>query len=271
MTSTQLELETIHAIDEPCNNDVQLTSMQFLESQLCDQPVIAEATSSADDLSMLDKSTPEPTSPDEFSADDYTGDIASQVELSTDGLPTKWYHQQEHDYLKNVMEPESSGMEEIDDSSFVNEMSDELGNVNQENGLDSMEDDEHPKVLEVESVVNNFSHGSRTINNLSRVIDSNSRINNYDTELPQEIFHKPEEIAKSFQASSSNVMINNFVRHQESTPVVVRHQIIDHTAARFNTAVVHEQQSEPAAAFHHESFMVEESEVEDPRHYRGKC
>lgn len=220
-----------------------------LESPSQDVPVIAEATSSADSLKF--DSPPEPTTAEFITEDEYGGEIASQVELSSDGNPTKWYHQQEHDYLKNVIEPEPSGMDEAD-TPFENEISEG------EMDVSTREQEEEEVSPVVVSEIDSESSSCFNNINVSRIINTisnNSRLNSYDTELPQEIFHKPESVttASSYQAGGSSVLINNFVHHQE--PVVVR--------PRFNpTVVVPDDQND--------AFMIEEAELEDTsRSYRG--
>lgn len=238
VTSTQPELS-----DSP-DRSSPLTIEKSMDS-LSDLPVIAEATSTAaDDVSMTEKASPAPSTSDDFPADDdYTGDIASHVELSNDGVPTRWYHQQEHDYLKNVMEPESSCMEDID-GSFDNEMDNEID--------ERFAESSDVRILEINS-------SPTIISNVApRVIDGNSRINSYDTELPQEIFHKPEEVAASYQPTSSSVLINNYVHHQEPAPLLVR-QVIDPSTARFNTAVVMQEEVNEPSTFHHDAFMVDDT------------
>lgn len=231
-----------------------------LSKSFDDHPVIAEATSSADDAPMMDNISPEPSTPDFIAGDDYAGDIASHVEISSDEMPTRWYHQQEHDYLKNVIEPESSGMEDID-ASFENGV---MENEVDENVSESAE--ETTRVMEMEDNAHNYNV-SRLMNNVSRIADGNSRINNYDTELPQEIFHKPEEAPPSYQTNSTSVLVNNYLRHQEPSPVVVR-KVID-PPGRFNTTVIMQEEQNEPASYHHDSYMIEEAELEDPRAYRG--
>lgn len=151
------------------------------------QHVIAEATSSADDVTMinLDDST---DASNNFIADD-NDEVASHVELSSDGMPTnqQWYHhEQEHDYLKNSleMEPESSGMDDMD---AFDEIVDNTGDI--------------------ELIENDNAHGF----NLTPV----TRMSNYDAELPQEILRRTEH-------QSNPQTINNFV--QQVDPVVVVEQ-----------------------------------------------
>lgn len=121
-----------------------------------------------------------------FIADD-NDEIASHVELSSDGMPTnqQWYHhEQEHDYLKNSleMEPESSGMDDMD---ALDEIVDNTGDI--------------------ELIENDNAQGFNVAPNIS----------NYDAELPQEILRKADH-------QSSPQMINNYV--QQVDPVVVIEQ-----------------------------------------------
>jgi hypothetical protein len=162
-------------------------------------PIIAEATSSADDVTMihLDDSTDVSNN---FIADD-DDEVASHVELSSDGMPTnqQWYHhEQEHDYLKNTteMEPESSGMDDID---AFDEIIDNTGDI--------------------ELIENDNAQGFN--------VEPVTRISNYDTELPQEILHKSEQ-------QPSALLVNNFVQHAD--PVVVVEQ-----PAQFNQVVMSQE------------------------------
>lgn len=260
VTSTQPELsdspERLIPKSEP-ELDIQQDSPPSCD----DLPVIAEATSSADSPPIIVKYSPGPSTSDFITGDEYVGEIASHVELSSDGVPTRWYHQQEHDYLKNVMEPEPSGMEEID-GPFENDLNEVM---NEHELVESMNEssDEAPVMSEVSDHTHNYSNASGMMNNAS----SSSRINAYDSELPQEIFHKPDAVATSYQASGSSVLINNFVHHQE--PVVVR-QVIESNSGRFNSTVVMQEEQNDPSIYHHDSFMIEEAEVEDTRGYRGK-
>lgn len=243
VTSTQPELSD--SPERPLSNFASSP-----ESLADDQPVIAEATSSADSMNMNMVNN----SADFMGDDEYAGEIASHVELSSEGEPTRWYHQQEHDYLKNI-EPEPSGMEEIEiDGPFENEVNE----INDESYSDNIDENDS---LRIE---NNDNTSVHDLSNVTRMIN-NSRINSYDIELPQEIFHKPENVATNFQANNSNIILNNYVHHQE--PVVVR-QVID--SGRFNNVIVQEEQAEPATFHHEPGFMIEETEVEDKRNYRGK-
>lgn len=239
MTSTQLENFAERHSELHCQPPAYEVS--------CDTPVIAEATSSVDFFPTSKQMTPSPS--DEFiTEDDYSGDIASQVELSSDGVPTKWYHQQEHDYLKNEMEPESSGMEDIDDS-YDNDavLETELDNCEE---LSSNEDVEKPD--------RNFPMSLHST--MVGVGDENAQINNYDTELPQDIFNK--EADEEFQAGcSSNVIAKNYLHPQE--PVIVR-QIID--SPRFNATVMHK---EPNVIHQENGFVMEEVNIDNVRAYRN--
>lgn len=263
VTSTQTEvLESSNVIEETSPTS-QLSSSRLSKS-FADQPVIAEATSSADDTPLLEKNSPEPSTSDFLADDDYTGDIASHVEISSDEVPTRWYHQQEHDYLRNVIEPESSGMEEEMGGSFESEM---IESVVEESVSENI--DEAPRIMEINNVAHDYNV-TRMMNNVSRIGDGNSRINSYDTELPQEIFHKPEEAATSYQRSNAtSVLVNNYMHHQEPTPVVVR-QVINPASTRFNTTVLMQEEQSDQGSYHNESYMMEETEINDPKPYRGK-
>jgi len=214
---------------DPASPKVQLCEVKSLKP---DQPVIAEATSSADDIPMTSKDSPESSPPDFTGEEDYIGDIGSHVELSSDGMPTKWCHQQEHDYLKNVIEPEPSGM---DETSFEN------GSI----------DEDMDEVIEADPE--------------TRMVANVSRINSYDTELPQEIFHKPENIAMSYQTS----LMNNFVHHQEPQPVIVR-QVVEPGPTRFNTAVIMQEEQNEPTVFQHDNFVMDDAQIEGTRSYSGK-
>ena len=260
VTSTQTEiLESSSVIDETTPAS-QLSSSRSLKPFI-DQPVIAEATSSADDNPVLESNSPEPSTTDFIADDDYTGDIASHVEISSDEVP-RWYHQQEHDYLRNVIEPESSGMEEEIGGSFESES---IETVVEENLSENA--DETDRIMEINNGTHEYNV-TRLMNNVSRIVDGNSRINSYDTELPQEIFHKPEDAATSYQRNNAtSVLVNNYVHHQEPTPVVVR-QIINPTTTRFNTVLMQDEQSDQRS-YHNESYMMEENEIIEPKPYRG--
>lgn len=262
VTSTQTEiLESSSVIDETTPAS-QLSSSRS-SKPFIDQPVIAEATSSADDNPVLESNSPEPSTSDFIADDDYTGDIASHVEISSDEVPTRWYHQQEHDYLRNVIEPESSGMEEELGGSFESES---IENVVEENLSENA--DEVDRIMEINNGTHDYNV-TRLMNNVSRIVDGNSRINSYDTELPQEIFHKPEDAATSYQRNNAtSVLVNNYMHHQEPTPVVVR-QVINPTTTRFNTVLMQEEQNDQGS-YHNESYMVEENEIIEPKPYRGK-
>lgn len=139
--------------------------------------MIAEATSSADDVPLIQLDSPENNN---FIADD-DDEVASHVELSSDGMPThQWYHhEQEHDYLKNIpeMEPESSGM----DMDTVGDIVDDTA------GIELIEND----------------------NAQSFNIAPVTRISSYDAELPQEIFHKNDQ-----------QLLNNYVQQEDPVMVV---------------------------------------------------
>lgn len=235
VTSTQLE-----AADSP--EEISSESASSSPGTHFHQSVIAEATSSVDVSPIAIKKSPEHNY---STGDDYTNEIASNVELSNDGVPTRWFHPQEHDYLKNEIEPEPSGMDEQFEAfeSEVEECASEHVN---------------------ESIFNKSATSSKAMTNLG-----NSRINNYDTELPQEIFHvKPEKIPNSFQSSNASVLVTNFMNHQD-TPVVVR-QVIEPSAPRYNTTVIMQDEQSEANSYHNDSFVIEEADIEDARPYRGE-
>lgn len=207
-----------------------------------DQPVIAEATSSADVSSiMISKSSEH----DYSTEDDYANEIASNVELSNDEVPTRWFHPQEHDYPKNEIEPEPSGMDEQFEV-FESEIEE----------------------CSAEPVNEPLFHKSVATSKAMLNVGNCQRINNYDTELPQEIFHKPENVQGSFQTSSASVLVNNFMHHQDSTPVVVR-QVIEPAAPRYNTTVIVKDEQSEANSYHNDNYMIEEAEIDGTRSYRG--
>lgn len=178
------------------------------------QPVIAEATSSADDVPMIQFDSPEASN--NFIAED-DDEVASHVELSSDGMPTnqQWYnHEQEHDYLKNTeMEPESSGMD-----------MDALGDI--------VDDTADIQLIENDNAQFNLAPVTR--------------IQNYDAELPQEIFHKAEQ-------QSSPMLVNNYAKQEE--PVVIMEQPAQYNQVVMSQEEVNEQQ-------YGDAFMMEEAEIE---------
>jgi hypothetical protein len=183
----------------------------------------------------------------DFIADD-DDDIASHVELSSDGMPTHWYHQQEHDYLKNEMEPESSGME--------GEIVDDTGGI---------------ELIENDNAIEADNFGVRPVTGVGRM-------QGYDSELPQDIFHKSEQqqqmTAISQQPTTTNfspggsLLINNFVQHQheeqqqQQQPVMV----VDNQA-RFNQVVVQEEQNDGS---YHDGYMMDEGELDGGNGFQGK-
>lgn len=241
------------------------TPIKSLEPPL-HQPVIAEATSSADDIpTILEMDSPEPSTSN-FIADD-DDDIASHVELSSDGMPTQWYHQHEHDYLKNIpeMEPESSGM----DMEGVGDIVDDTA------GIELIENDNA-----IENVISeNFSssspspepqHMQEQPQQQQHIITTPTvtRITNYDTELPQEIFHKnePQQVnATSAFSPSSGVLINNYMKqtHEEQAPVVV----VAEPSPQYNQVVVQDDHNE---AQYTDSYMMDEAEIDSGNAFHGK-
>lgn len=264
VSSTQTEsLEPSNFIEETSPQS-QLNSVRLSKS-FTDQPVIAEATSSADDIPSIEENSPGPSTSELITEEDYAGDIASHVEISSDETPTRWYHQQEHDYLRNI-EPESSGMEEEIGDSFENEIIESSVSETVPDNTDVV-----PRIMGINNGAHDYNNVTRLMNNVSRIIDGNSRLSSYDTELPQEIFHKPEDAATSYQRNNAtSVLVNNYVHHQEPTPVVVR-QVINPTTTRFNTTVLRQEDQTDQGSYHHnENYMIEETELNDPKPYRGK-
>lgn len=231
------------------------------------QPIIAEATSSADDVpTILQMDSPEPSTSN-FIADD-DDDIASHVELSSDGMPTQWYHQQEHDYLKNIpeMEPESSGMDMdtvgdiVDDTAGIEliENDNAIENVISENFQSSPEPEPQPEIQEQVTPQQQIITTPNTV----------TRITNYDAELPQEIFHKsePQQISGAASATfspNSGMLINNFVQQEEQSPVVVMAE----PSPQFNQVVVQEEQNE---AHFTDTYMMDETEIDSGNAFHGE-
>ncbi|KAL7011161.1 hypothetical protein ACKWTF_014127 [Chironomus riparius] len=259
VTSTQPDMNDTPPRDSPSPPPMQIsTSIKSLEPPL-HQPVIAEATSSADDIpTILEMDSPEPSTSN-FIADD-DDDIASHVELSSDGMPTQWYHQQEHDYLKNIpeMEPESSGM----DMEGVGDIIDDTA------GIELIENDNA-----IESVMNdNFSsspspepepeHMHEQPQQQQHIITTPTvtRITNYDSELPQEIFHKNESQqvnASSAFSPNSGVLINNYMKQaqEEQAPVVV----VNDPSSQYNQVVMQDDHNE---AQYTDTYMMDEAEID---------
>jgi hypothetical protein len=179
---------------------------------------IVEATSSADSASdQIDESyfEREHLSPAELI--DSGNHLESSIELSNDGVSAKWFHQQEHDYLKNEQEPEPSGLEEVEplyDNCILDESKME----------EEVEEKEPPKDIEEvsESVCINNAENLRTVSSHITSIDHDSLIHSYDSELPQEIFHNPGLEAPLLQANTPRILYNNYIHSQDASPVVVR-------------------------------------------------
>ena len=235
--------------DDFLPSETTITQTEFIDSPeepednspAFEQPVIAEATSSAD--SSIAANDIEEDSTVDFMRDDvFSNEIASHVELSNEGVPTRWCHQQEHDYLKNI-EPESSGMDEMD-ATFDCELN------SQDIQCDDTSMDEAFELGNITRIINNVS--------------SNPRINSYDAELPQEIFHKPERMSTSIQSNCSNLLLSNFVHHHE-----VVQQVID--TPRFNNTVIVKDEKHEPLSFNQESGLVlSDAGVEDLGSYHGK-
>lgn len=209
------------------------------------QPVIAEATSSADDVQPLLQQpldSPEPSTSN-FIADD-DDDIASHVELSSDGMPTQWYHQKEHDYLKNIpeMEPESSGM----DMDTVGDIVDDTAGI---------------ELIENDNAVSMSPEPPMEQLQPQQQIITTARITNYDTELPQEIFHKSES-PLSF-SPNNGILLNNYIKQEEPAPVVV----VADPSPQFNQVMVQDGQAENQYA---DTYMMDEADVESGNAFNGE-
>lgn len=228
---------------------------------MSDQPVIAEATSSADDAEVVETKSQEPSRVNYGDEEvDYSENMAGQEELPSEEVPTRWYHQDEHDYLKNVVEPEPSGLDNIDER-FENEIV----------------ETEVEEPAESSFKANNESDEQMTSHdNISRMTfgdgssEGSSRIHNYDAELPQDIFQKHEMPSSPFPATSSGMMTNSYVHRQETSPVYVR-QVIDPSAGRFKGTVIIQDDPQQQTSFNHvaDSYVMEEPEQEDLNCYKG--
>lgn len=240
------------------------TPLKSVEPSL-HQPVIAEATSSADDIpTILEMDSPEPSTSN-FIADD-DDDIASHVELSSDGMPTQWYHQQEHDYLKNIpeMEPESSGM----DMEGVGDIIDDTAGIElieNDNAIESVISENFPSSPSPEP-----QHMQEQPQQQQHIITTPrvTRISNYDTELPQEIFHKNESQqinATSAFSPNNSVLINNYMKQtqEEQTPMVV----VNNPSPQYNQVVVQDDHSE---AQYTDTYMMDEAEIDSGNAFHGE-
>lgn len=223
------------------------------DEPLSEEPVIAEATSSADDTHLMNDECLSPTTLSNFNGDGYyTDNIGSQVEISYDELSKKCYPQ-EHDYLKN--EHEIVDMKDSDDA-FENETDCDMDNDVTESFVESSENDD-------------FCGASSIVKEMSQVVESDSRISTYDTELPQEIFHMPEDTTP-FKADSSSVIINNYAHnHADHSPFVIRQQMSGSPPVRYNSAVtLQEDHIEPVVAQH--ETQIERTNLKEARTYRGE-
>lgn len=175
---------------------------------------IVEATSSADSDQVDDAyfERENLSSSELMSSENH---LESSIELSNDGVAAKWFHQQEHDYLKNEQEPEPSGLEEAEPL-YDDCILDESKREDEEEERNSHKDTEEAP----ESICINDDDNLRTVSSHITTIDHDSHINSYDSELPQEIFHNPELEAPSLQASTPRILYNNYI--QDASPVVVR-------------------------------------------------
>lgn len=227
------------------------------ESISSDLPAIA--ISSADSTVVIDKDFALPSTSSGYTVDDeYSGDIANQVELSSDGsqlAPSPWEH--EHDYLKTLIEPEPSGID--NESELIEEdvESDEML-LNDEEEED---DDESIRMIETD---NDYSEMMHTLENSSYGATASSY-------SPQETIRKPE-MYTSFPSTSntSNVLIKNFI-HQE--PLVVRQIGNAGASGQYNTIIMHKKQQPSTMKLglqnNTETYLVDEG-VDYEASYKGK-
>lgn len=231
-----------------------------------DQPVIvAEATSSADDVIIVEKNSPESSPLDDYSPEDdgYGDNLVNHDELPSEGVTTRWYHQHEHDYLKNDIEPESSGMESPDEP-FENDIIE--SSPTGEHSFESNDEAKEPSE-EIES-----PSFERVTKMTSQPIETISEASSYDAELPQEIFQKQEPAVNTFRPSLPSVSTNNFLQqHQESAPLYVR-QVINPSTSRFKgTVIIQEERNEPVNYNRNESsFIMDDNEIESVNKYKGR-
>jgi hypothetical protein len=213
-------------------------------SPVFEQPNHVEATSSAGTSIAPNDLHEEPPVVEFMSDDVYSNEIANHVELSNEGVPTRWYHQNEHDYLKNV-EPVPCEMDEIQTFECDgNEISKEDSNEVQEGIQDEdtfMEDNDRLELVNI----------TRNIKNVS-----SPRINSYDVELPQEIFNKPEKAPPAVHSSYSNVLLNNFVHHR----------LVESGTSRYNN-IAKEEHNEPMTLNRKSNILVGDN---DSGSYYGK-
>lgn len=219
-----------------------------LEEFPSEEPLIAAATGSADETRMTSDDCRSSASSINYIGDnDYNDDIGSQVEISCDEISKRWY-QHEHDYLKN--EPESSGLEESDNT-FERKIVFDVKTDITDGNLEDLDN-------------NDYCNSSHILKQVTQ--ESSSRISKYDTELPQEIFHMPED-AITYQSDIPSTILNNYKSPQaDQSSFVVKHQIIDSPPARFSSAVV--MQDREPVAFQHE-IEKERADLKDARTYRG--
>ncbi|KAG5667830.1 hypothetical protein PVAND_015799 [Polypedilum vanderplanki] len=232
VTSTQPDMNDSPNRKSPSPQPAQIQATKSPSPPL-HTPIIAEATSSADDVTpILPMDSPEPSTSN-FIADD-DDDIASHVELSSDGMPTTWYHQQEHDYLKNMPDmeqPESSGMEEM-----VGDIVDDTAGI---------------ELIENDNAIDFQTQSTPQI------------ITNYDAELTQEIFHKnePQNITTSTASTNfsqnSSVLINNYVKQEEQQQQ--QSMMFVENQPRFNQVVVKDEQND---GNYQDTYMMEETEID---------
>lgn len=255
---------TISPQDSP---EESLPAVEMVETSvsqsMLDQPVIAEATSSADDAEVVEKHSPEPSRVNYGDEEDeYSENIASQVELPSEEVPARWYHQDEHDYLKNVVEPEPSGLENIEDR-FENDIVETEVEETAEGSFEATNESDEQMNSNDNIARMTFSDGNT---------EGSSRIHNYDAELPQDIFQKHEMPSSPFPATSSAILANSYVQRQDASPVYVR-QVIDPSAGRFKGTVIIQDDPQQQTSFNHvtDSYVMEEPEQEDMNCYKGNA
>lgn len=214
------------------------------------QPVIAEATSSADDAYVVKQESPEPSL--EYAADDeYSSNMEAQ-----EGTSTRWYH--EHDYLKNVVEPEPSGLENIDEPFESDAVESEIEECPIENNHET----------EMENRSMDFDNISR-MTHMHDGVGGGSRINTYDVELPQDIFQKQEEFSASSHASPPVSLSNHFTHQPENTQVFVRQMIDPPCTNGYKGAVIIQEDHSKPINSNNDSYVLEPSDGEQGSCYKG--
>lgn len=118
-------------------NQIELLDHEEFQSE---EPLIAEATGSADETRMTSDDCQSSASSINYIGDnDYNDDIGSQVEISCDDISKRWY-QQEHDYLKNELE--SGGLDEADNT-FERKIVFEVKNDTTDSNLEDLDNNDY--------------------------------------------------------------------------------------------------------------------------------